>query len=91
MNFRFGGQRHMPDFCADRASARTRKAPERIRRTVTVKMGYDAFQGAPVNDVMAAGLLDGAEDYVERINPDAVIKFGVECVTEAIKAKIGEI
>ncbi len=54
-------------------------------------MGYDAFQGAPVNDVMAAGLLDGAEDYVERINPDAVIKFGVECVTEAIKAKIGEI
>lgn len=54
-------------------------------------MGYDPFQGAPVDDVTAAGLVDGAKDYVEKMNPDAAVKFGVERVTEAIKAKIGEI
>lgn len=71
-------------------SAAMHGAIERYVGAAFKKLGFDPQTGA-LDPATSADIVDGAKAYVEKMNPDAIVKFGVERVTEAIKAKVGQV
>lgn len=73
-------------------SADMHAAIERYVAAAFVKMGFDPVNSGDGLDKMSTvSEVDGATAYVRRMNPDAVARFGVEQVFEAVKKKVGQI
>lgn len=71
-------------------AAQMHAAIERYVSAAFAKAGYNPALNKPDRALVGSVIL-GAQDYIETMNPDAVKRFGIDRVTEAIKKHAGQV
>lgn len=71
-------------------SAQMHAAIERYMNAAFAKAGYDPDSIWQDDDIIEE-VMAGAQGYVEKMNPDAVSRFGLDKVKEAIAKHAGEV